>query len=515
MNYLSFLHSPVIPSKIVSLIEKASQNDLPILILGEQGTGKELIAKIIHHTGGRKGQPFHTLDCRFLSEESFGEQLSRSLKKVDEGSLPGTVYLKEISSLDKGSQLKLLRFMEEEIFLEKGDGDIARNPRFISSSSEDLEATVAKGRFSEDLYDRLITFSIKVPSLRDRTEEISALAHYLLIQYSAKMRLKKVEISSSALKLLEGYWWPGNLKEFERVIVRSALFSEGASLTDQDLFLEIGNKASSLSSFRNQAKSTPTALKSKGSSDEPKASPLPLFFIELVHRIKNPLVSIKTFTQLLREKFDDGEFREYFYRIVTEDIERIDEVLDGLLNYVKISTPIRKANTVHSILEEIFKRYEKEIEEKQIKIFKKFEKDLPETVLHDEHLRYILSSLFRYAIPSIPPAGSIGFLTRTYHGEQEIEEDRELPQRDGRWIEILMIYTGFKKWAEPFETVLGTASSEQKRAIELELRLVKEMIEKSRGAMRLEMNEKKARTTIFLRLPVERREVIYYPATSA
>ena len=91
----------------------------------------------------------------------------------------------------------------------------------------------------------------------------------------------------------------------------------------------------------------PSADHRKNLLEDQNAYSLSLFFIELVHRIKNPLVSIKTFTQLLREKFDDAEFRDYFYRMVTEDIERIDSVLNGLINYIKINTPIEKTNTVH------------------------------------------------------------------------------------------------------------------------------------------------------------------------
>ena len=194
----------------------------------------------------------------------------------------------------------------------------------------------------------------------------------------------------------------------------------------------------------------------------------PLFFIELVHRIKNPLVSIKTFTQLLREKFNDGEFRDYFYRIVTEDIEKIDSVLNGLLNYIKINTPVEKTNTVHLILEEMLKKYEARLEEKRIRVFKKFEKDLPETVVHDEQLRYILNSILQYALPSIPPEGSIGFLDQIAQCLKK-ERGRAIAsvRKDGRFIEILIVFTGYKKPVEQFETVLGIPALQQDETIEL------------------------------------------------
>jgi nitrogen-specific signal transduction histidine kinase len=268
-------------------------------------------------------------------------------------------------------------------------------------------------------------------------------------------------------------------------------------------------------SFIQKAEVKPSRIEKKNLVGEKNNHFSPLFFIELVHRIKNPLVSIKTFTQLLREKFSDEEFREYFYRIVTEDIDKIDALLNGLLNYIKINTPIEKANTVHFVLEDVLKKYEGQLEDKKIKVFKKFEKDLPETIIHEEQLRYILSSLLQYAIPSIPSNGSIGFLTKSFSIQKEPGEDRTLVQKNGNYIEILIVFTGYKKPVEQFETILGIPAFQQEETIELELRLIKEIIQKNQGAMKFEFNEKRPRTLISLKLPIERRKVIYYPSTSA
>jgi light-regulated signal transduction histidine kinase (bacteriophytochrome) len=232
--------------------------------------------------------------------------------------------------------------------------------------------------------------------------------------------------------------------------------------------------------------------------------------MELVHRIKNPLVSVKTFTQLLREKFSDAEFRTHFYRIVTEDIEKIDAVLNGLLSYIKINTPLEKKDTVHIILEDVLRKYEVQLEDKKIKIFKKFEKDLPETVVHEEQLRYIFDVLFQYTLPFIPPHGSIGILTKSFDHPKETAEDKIVPVQDGGYLEILVVFTGFKKPVEQFGTVLGIPGVQKEETIELELRLIKEIIQKNRGRMKFEVNEKKLRTLISLKLPVERRKLIYY-----
>ena len=510
MNYQELLHSPIISSQIVTWAEKAAHNNAPVLIAGEKGTEKELVAKIIHYTGDWKYYRFYEIDCKNLSEDGFIDQLSRLFREINFGSTPTTLYLKEMSYLGQSSQSKLLEMVEDGIFQNGAEKKAVKNLRFISSSSENLKEKVAQGRFSEDLYDRFNSQSIHIPPLRDRTKEIPTIVQYILAEHSKKMKIKKMGISPNVLMLLQSYWWPGNLRELEYVILRSAIFSKGENLMEEDLFFETENEKNSFTSFLKKAEIKSSALQKKSPPDEPNAHSLSVFLIELVHRIKNPLVSIKTFTQLLREKFNDAEFREYFYKIVTGDIEKIDSVLNGLLNYIKINTPIIKTNTVHFILEEALRRHDVQLEEKKIKIFKKFEKDLPETIVHDEQLRYIFDSLLQYAIPSISPNGSIGFLTKSLNDQKETEDHKPLTKNDGRYIEILMVFTGYKKPTEKFENVLGISTLQREEAIELELRLIKEIIQKNRGMMRFEMNEKKPRTVISLKFPVERRKVFYY-----
>ncbi len=105
------------------------------------------------------------------------------------------------------------------------------------------------------------------------------------------------------------------------------------------------------------------------------------FFVELIERIKNSLGSIKGYTQISRGKFIDKEFGEYYHRVVTEDIEKMEMVLNGLMDYIKLHTPIKKMNTVHNTIEEVLKKHQVKLEEKRIKLLKRFEKDLPETVV--------------------------------------------------------------------------------------------------------------------------------------
>jgi nitrogen-specific signal transduction histidine kinase len=510
MNYQDLLHSPLIPSPIILLTQKAAHNNVPVFIRGEQGTGKELIAKAVHHSGDWKYYRFYKVDCKFLAEDGFVDQLTRLFKETNFGTTPATLYLKEVGQLEQLDQSKLLELMEDGIFQNGEMKKVIKNLRLISSSSENLKEKITQGKFSEDLYHQINTLSIHLPPLRDRTKEISAIAQYILEEHSKRMKIHKVGISSNVLTLLKSYWWPGNLKELEQVIVRSAIFSEGGTLMEKDLLFETENESNSFITFLKKAEMKSSGFNPSGLPEEQRTNSLSLFLMELVHRVKNPLVSIKTFTQLLRDKFSDMEFREQFYRIVTEDIEKIDGVLNGLLSYIKINNPLEKKDTVHCILEDVLRRHEVQLEEKKIKIFKKFEKDLPETMLHEEQLKYILSALLQYALPSIPPHGSIGILTKSLELSKEISNDKKFSQRDGKFIEILIVFTGYKRPIEKFESVLGITDVRKEEAIELELRLVKEIIQKNRGRMKFQVNEKKPRTIISLRFPIERRKLIYY-----
>jgi len=519
MNYQDFIHSPILTPGLSRMVEKCALSYAPVLIQGEQGTGKELVAKMIHQAGDWKTSLFFRVDCRILGENQLGAHLGPLFEKINFGLTPALFYLNEVGHLSPMDQLNLLELVEDRLFQNGLEKKPIRNIRFLFSTSENLEDRVAQGTFSEDLYFRLKTLSIHLPPLRERKKEIGAIAQYLLDENIKQLKIRKTVISKEALRLLENYWWPGNLKELEQVLVRSAILSEGEKIMERDLMIHAGTHNHSFYSFVERAEPRtdgfPSSSAARSFSDGFKISDSSLFLMELVHRIKNPLVSIKTFTQLLRDKFNDTEFKDYFYKIVTEDIEKIDHVLNGLLNYIKINHPIEKKDTIHSILEDVLKKLELQIESKKIKLFKKYEKDLPEAILHEEQLRYILFSLIQYAIPLIPTGGSIGFLTKTLQEQSGNGGGSALHSGGDRLIEIMVVFTGYKKLAEPLDSFLGIPSDQEKEMNDLEIRLLKEMIERNRGLMKIEVNEKKLRTLISMRFPAERRKVLTYRSANA
>ena len=233
------------------------------------------------------------------------------------------------------------------------------------------------------------------------------------------------------------------------------------------------------------------------------------FFIELIDQFKDTLKNLKNLTKIFQEKYGDKEFSAYLNRIIAEDIKKIELVQNSLLNYIRINNPVTKTNTVNTLIEEEIKKYELELEEKKIRIFKTLEKNLPETAVPDDQLRYILSCVLQYTMAMIPTSGNLGLFTKNVVLQKEMGEDREW-----KFVEILVAYTGYRKPGEQFRSPLGIPAHQKEKILDLALRLVDEIVQRNRGVMKFEEDEKKAKATISLRFPVERRKVVYYQQSS-
>jgi hypothetical protein len=274
------------------------------------------------------------------------------------------------------------------------------------------------------------------------------------------------------------------------------------------------NENNSTPSLPNQAKSDPPKPKEKDPPRDQDSPFMSSFLPELIHSIKNTLISIKNTSQLSADKFNDVEFRKYSQRSITDDIKKIDSVLNSLLNYIHINTPITKSNTLSILLEEVLEANEKQIQCKNIKIFKKYEKDLPETFIHDEQVRFILNSLLQYAILSTPREGTIGFLIKSFDFHNGGSDKKIPPERNGGYIEAAIGFMGGKEPTEQPKDTPGKSANQKEEPIKLILQLVKEILQKNHGSMTYECDPKKPRTLITLRFPIERRKVVYYEPIS-
>ena len=283
----------------------------------------------------------------------------------------------------------------------------------------------------------------------------------------------------------------------------------GRNRAENDFF-ETEKEENPLDSFLKRAGLDPAISKEKDAPGDHDSPLMSSFLLELIHSIKNKLISIKTASSLSADRFNDGEFRKVVQRSITEDIKEIDSVLNSLLNYIHINTPIIKSNTISNILEEVLEANKKQIEDKKIKLFKKCEKDLPETFIHDEQLRFILNSALQFAILSTPPEGRIGFLIKSFDPHNGGPDKKASPEKNGGYIEAAIGFTGGKDPFEAPRNVSAKSGDRKEEPSRLILQLVKEILLKNHGTMTYEVHPKKPRTLITLRVPMERRKVVYY-----
>jgi transcriptional regulator with PAS, ATPase and Fis domain len=218
---------------LLSLIRKVSPTDSTVLVLGESGTGKELVATSIHDNSERKAEPFIKLNCaaipaELLESELFGHEKGAftGANKFKPGKFDmadgGTIFLDEIGDMPLNLQAKILRVLQEQEFYRVGGSrTIKVDVRIIASTNKPLEKMVQEGNFREDLFYRLNVFTLHLPPLRERKEDIP-----LLVDYFLQNAPKKVDISSTALQMLVAFSWPGNVRELQNTIESAAVIAD-------------------------------------------------------------------------------------------------------------------------------------------------------------------------------------------------------------------------------------------------------------------------------------------------
>jgi DNA-binding NtrC family response regulator len=233
--------------EVAETAKKAAASKATVLLLGESGTGKEIFARAIHNWSERKGQPFVAINCvglskELLESELFGhekgsftgaDQLKKGKMELANG---GTVFLDEIGDVSQELQTKLLRFLQEREFDRVGGVKAIRvDVRVVAATNRDLDVAVKEGRFREDLYHRLNVVPITLPPLRERKEDILALARHFLQRFAKEVKKNFSQVSEEALSKLSAYDWPGNVRELANVIERAVVLGQGPEIAPLDL----------------------------------------------------------------------------------------------------------------------------------------------------------------------------------------------------------------------------------------------------------------------------------------
>jgi two-component system response regulator AtoC len=233
--------------RALAVVEKVARHSSSVLLTGASGTGKELVARLIHRESPRNDRPFVPVNCggipeQLLESEFFGFMrgaftgADRDKAGLFEAADGGTMFLDEVAELPASLQVKLLRALQEGEVRRLGSTETNRvDVRIISATNRDLESAVESGEFREDLYYRLAVVPIHLPQLRHRQEEIPELVRHLLVRHQARLGVHVDGIDPEAMEVLLTYPWPGNIRELENVLERALVLTEGTRITIDEL----------------------------------------------------------------------------------------------------------------------------------------------------------------------------------------------------------------------------------------------------------------------------------------
>jgi DNA-binding NtrC family response regulator len=243
--------------RVFETMQKVAETDLTVLIRGESGTGKELVAQALHNRSSRKDRPFVAVNCAAISRELVESELfghekgaftgadARRIGRF-EAAEGGTIFLDEIGDMALETQAKVLRVLQERAFERVGGTKpIEVDVRVIAATHRNLAEDVKRDRFREDLYYRLKVVDIELPPLRERSEDVPALAHRFLEEVTERLGLEKKRLGESALARLARHPWPGNVREVHNVIEQAAVLASGPTIEEDDL--NLGDEAAAAS----------------------------------------------------------------------------------------------------------------------------------------------------------------------------------------------------------------------------------------------------------------------------
>ena len=275
--------------QVFKMVGRVSHSDAPVMITGDSGTGKELVARAIHHYSQRSAKSFVAINCaaipeQLLESELFGHEkgsftgaTGQRLGRFEQGH-GGTLFLDEIGDMPLALQGKILRVLQGGEFSRVGGNDILKSDvRIIAATNKNLEQEVSTRAFREDLFYRLNVVRIQLPPLRQRIEDVRLLAEYFLQKVSTRKHLPRMQLSEEAVRALESYGWPGNVRELENTLQRACVLATSELLLPKDLPLGAAASESQASGAGAASPTTEAAIEVllKAASADPNVQLLP------------------------------------------------------------------------------------------------------------------------------------------------------------------------------------------------------------------------------------------------
>ena len=404
----SYLDFPHLSRSAATLARRFAAARLPLLISGETGSGQDRVVAGICAIDKIPGLRL-SIDAAQVSEEYLAQKSLRLSLQANFKMLPTTLVIENLDKSSTASQSLISRFLEE------ADGKLD-SIRYITTAGAELLERVYRGEFLEALYYKLATLTLKLSPLRERADDIPVLADWLAGRYAQKLNLSQPTFSVEAKHRLSHYLWFGNASEMETVIARTLAFHRKPHIDAADLIFDFSGdpKTGAPEDFgalmRVEDRADLNAGEPKfevyggspasyGSANgHAKLSDLNVVIHELAHELKNPMVTIKTFAQLLGERYQDENFRSRFQEVVGNDIERMDDLLEVMIEFADFTNPrsirVALAEKLRSVVREIHG----ECAKRQMRFEWKGNVAADEIQIDESQLAYILKNVLRVTL---------------------------------------------------------------------------------------------------------------------
>ncbi len=396
-----YLEFPYVSRAASALAQRYALGRMPILIYGEVGCGQESVARGMYEIERPEGS-WLSLSCAALNGNRFADGIGQLIGNRVAHSPQLILFLNNIESLDPLAQASLLRWVE-------GEEDRGKGFWILSTARADLLERVYRGEFLDTLYYRLAALSLYLAPLRERRDEIPALAARVAQDCGDRLGLGQIGLTQGAVARLANYLWFGNLREMETVMARTLATHRKALVEADDLVFALGSEVELPLSSRAEEESRNGREKDlvEGHQKDKRLAPagmlngsavdLTLVVNELAHELKNPMVTIKTFSQLLGDRYDDPVFRSRFREMVSGDIERMDDLLENLLDFSRMGQPAKQPISLLEQLRYVLEGVLPESKQRWINEQLMGMGEDTDVFVDPEHLRYCLKSVVRAA----------------------------------------------------------------------------------------------------------------------
>ena len=497
-DFSPYLEFPFVSRSVATLARRFAAAPLPLLITGETGCGQDRVASAI--SGPDQVSSLRlSINAAEVSEEYLAQKKLELSLHGDFNAAPITVTIENLDKGSPASQSLILRFLEEV-------SDRSAVLRYVTTANADLLERVYRGDFLEALYYKLAILTLKLSPLRERRDDIPALAEWLARDYGKKLKLTEPSLSEEAKRRLSNYFWFGNVREIETVIARTLAFHRKTRIDDADLVFDFGGLPQS-SAAGDFTEYVPIDARPRLEPDEPRleiykgaaahsqatnghanTADLNVVIHELAHELKNPMVTIKTFAQLLGDRYQDENFRTRFQEIVGNDIERMDDLLEVMIEFAEFARPRLSRVALAEKLREILAEIQGESAKRQIPFEWRDHGDAQQIETDESHLEYILKNVLLVTL-SEARMGSKIELDLSKHGTVAIHYLREAAR-------VASVSHYFDE----------QSASANERSLPLRVLLAKHLLERNGGRFAIHSSGEKETLTLEFPLAEHRNE---------